>query len=153
MIWSKVKTGYFQATGRGDLKISSLGLGSKPSPNTHNRQGNERTELIRALLGLVRPLPSAGGGGGGAQRPLPTISVTNRRGGTIQPALESPGRDISDEVDKFDRGSPVTSQVRSSTKCLTFPFNAFPPQNTENKLISSLWIDMIRVYDNSKHRP
>ena len=33
--------------------------------------------------------------------------------------------------------SPVTSQVRSNTKCLTFPFNAFPRQNAGNKRISS----------------
>ena len=29
----------------------------------------------------------------------------------------------------------------------------FPPQNSVNKRISSLWIDMIRVCDISKHRP
>ena len=50
-------------------------------------------------------------------------------------------------------GSPVTSQVRSNTKCLTFPCNAYLPQNAENKRISSIWIDMIRVCDKSKHRP
>ena len=48
--------------------------------------------------------------------------------------------------------SPVTSQVRSNTKCLTFPFNAFPRQNAGNKRISSRWIDMIRVCDISEHR-
>ena len=40
-------------------------------------------------------------GGGGAYRP-PTISVTNRRGGKIILAMESPGRDLSDKVEKFD---------------------------------------------------
>ena len=49
--------------------------------------------------------------------------------------------------------SPVTSQVRSNRKCLTFPFNAFPRQNAGNKRISSRWIDMIRVCDISEHRP
>ena len=34
-----------------------------------------------------------------------------------------------------------------------FPFIAFPPQNSENKRISSLWIDIIWVCDISKHRP
>ena len=50
-------------------------------------------------------------------------------------------------------GTPMTSQVRSNTKCLTFPFDAFPPQNVDNIRISSLWIDMIRICDISKHRP
>ena len=31
--------------------------------------------------------------------------------------------------------------------------NAFPPQNSENKRISSRLIDMIRVCDTSEHRP
>ena len=35
-------------------------------------------------------------------------------------------------------GSPMTLQVRTNTKCLTFPCNAFPLQNADNKLISSL---------------
>ena len=39
--------------------------------------------------------------GGGAKRPL-SISVTKRRGGKIQPAMERPGRDLSDEIEKFD---------------------------------------------------
>ena len=36
----------------------------------------------------------------GAQR-LPAISVTNRRGGEIQTTLDSPGRDLSGEVEKI----------------------------------------------------
>ena len=82
----------------------------------------------------------------------PTISVANRRGGKIQTAMDSPGH-LSDGVAKILPRSPVTSQIRSNTKCLTFPFNAFPPQNAENKRISSPWIDMIRVSDISQHRP
>ena len=62
--------------------------------------------------------------------------------------MESPGGDLSDAIEKFDPESPVRSQVTSGqTKCLTFPFNAYPPQNAENKRISSLPIDMIRVCD------
>ena len=49
-----------------------------------------------------------------APPPPPSILVTNRRGGKIQPAMESPGRDLSDAIKKFDPESPVTSQVRSS---------------------------------------
>ena len=87
--------------------------------------------LTRAPLGLVRPLPSAGGGGGGVA--ALSISETNRRSGKIQTAMERPGRDLSDKVEKH-----VTSQVRSITKCLTFPFNVFLPQNAGNKRISIL---------------
>ena len=51
-------------------------------------------DINRRLLGLIRPLPSAGG-----RSALPlTISVTNRRVGKILPAMESPERDLSDEV-------------------------------------------------------
>ena len=35
------------------------------------------------------------------------------------------------KFENLTSGSPVTSQVRSNTKCLTFPFNAFPPQCRE----------------------
>ena len=49
--------------------------------------------LTRALLGLVRTLPFAGGGG--PYRP-PSISETNRHRGKIQTAMERPGRDLSD---------------------------------------------------------
>ena len=56
----------------------------------------------------------------------------------IQTAMERPRRDLSDKIKKMTSGSPVTSHVRSNTKCLTFPFNAFPPQNPGNKRISSL---------------
>ena len=52
--------------------------------------------LTRALLGLVRTLPAAGGGGG--RSGPPSISETNRRKGKIQTALERPGRDPSDKV-------------------------------------------------------
>ena len=67
--------------------------------------------------------------------------------------MEIPGRDLADEVEKFYHGGTcdVTGQV--NTKCLTFPFNAFAPQNAENKRINSLWIDMIRVCGISEHRP
>ena len=51
--------------------------------------------LTRALLGLVRTLPSAGGG---PYRPPPSISETNRRRGKIQTAMERSGRDLSDKV-------------------------------------------------------
>ena len=68
--------------------------------------------LTRALLGLVQPLPSAGGGGGGVAPP--SISATNRRGGKIQTAMESPGRDLSDEIEKFYRG--VTCDVTGQDK-------------------------------------
>ena len=70
--------------------------------------------LKRALLGLVRPLPSAGGG---AVAGLPTISVTNRHGGKIQPAMESPGRNLSDEVEKFNLGTRrgMLSDVEQTT--------------------------------------
>ena len=54
-----------------------------------------------------------GGGGAGGVAP-PSISVTNRHGGNIKPAMESPGRDRSDKVEKFDYGitCDVTSQVK-----------------------------------------
>ena len=58
-----------------------------------------RVKLTRALLGLVRTLPSAGGGG---RIGPPSISETNRRRGKIQTAMERPGRDLSDKVLKFD---------------------------------------------------
>ena len=90
--------------------------------------------LTRALLGLVRTLPAAGGGGRSGP---PSISETNRRREKIQTAMESPGRDPSDKVKKFDLEvtCDVTGQVKH--KCLTFPFNAFPRQNAGNKRISS----------------
>ena len=53
-------------------------------------------DLTRALLGLARTLPSAGGGG--AVSAPPSISETNRRRGKIQTAMERPGRDLSDKV-------------------------------------------------------
>ena len=87
----------------------------------------------------------SGPGGGGRSGP-PSISVTKRLGGKIQPAMERPGRDLSDKVLKFYLG--VTCDVTGHV-----PFIAFPPQNSENKRISSLWIDMIWVCDISKHRP
>ena len=70
-----------------------------------------------------------GGGGGGHSGPDLGISVTNRRGGKIQPAMESTGRDISDWVKKLNPGvtCDVTGQVKhnmfeisillSSAKC------------------------------------
>ena len=72
--------------------------------------------------------------------------------------MGSPGRDLSDEVKKFDPG--VTCDVPGQVKHnmwysypMAFPFIAFPPQNTENKRLSSLWIHIIRVCGISKHRP
>ena len=58
---------------------------------------------------------------------LKNISVTSRCGVKIQPAMDSTGRDLSDEVEKIDPGvtCDATGQVKSNTKCLIFPFNAF----------------------------
>ena len=56
------------------------------------RPSGSNSKFTRALLGLVRPLPSAGGAG------PPSISGTKRRGGKIQPAMERPGQNISDKV-------------------------------------------------------
>ena len=60
------------------------------------RNGLFRRWLTRALLGLVRPLPFAGGGGG--RSGPPSISETNRRWGKIQTAMERPGGDLSHNV-------------------------------------------------------
>ena len=59
------------------------------------------------------PVLCWGPGRGGGVRP-PSISVTNGHGGKIQPAVESPGRNLSDEVEKFDPGvtCDVTDQVK-----------------------------------------
>ena len=110
-----------------------------------------RCTLTRALLGLVRTLPSAGGGRIG---PPPHLS---RKPTDIGEKFKRQWKGL-DEIFQINfknltSRSPVTSQVRSNTKCLTFPFNAFPRQNAGNKRISSRWIDMIRVCDISKHRP
>ena len=52
--------------------------------------------LSRALLGLVRTLPSFGVGGRCVLRSAPpSISVTNRRRVKIQTGIESPGRNLS----------------------------------------------------------
>ena len=81
-------------------KLTRTDLTSNTSILAHesNRRKLQITEtvLIRALLGLVQSLPCAGGGGGVANPP--SISVTKRRGGKIQPAMEGPGRDLSDKV-------------------------------------------------------
>ena len=50
---------------------------------------------------------------GGRSGP-PSISVTNRLGGKSQPAMKSPGRDLSDEVEKFELG--VTCDVTGQDK-------------------------------------
>ena len=86
--------------------------------------------------------------------PAPTLCWG---GGTVAPPPHPHphlSRKPTDVAEKFERqwkglreifqvkfknlssGSPVTSQVRSNTKCLTFSFNAFPPQNAGNKRIS-----------------
>ena len=52
--------------------------------------------------------------------------------------MKRPGQDLSDEVKKFDAGVPcdVTGQVKH--KIFDISINDFPPQNAENKRISSL---------------
>ena len=55
------------------------------------------------------------GGGGGGRRVAPPIYLGNhRRGGKFPTAMESPGRDLSVEVEKFDPGvtCDVTGQVK-----------------------------------------
>ena len=66
--------------------------------------------------------------------------------------LTSSRKATSNRVKRPER-TPPPPPSGSDTKCLTFPFDAFPPQNAENKRISSLCIDMIRrVCNISKHR-
>ena len=89
------------------------------------------TYLTRALLGLVRTLPLAGGGGVSAP---PSISETNRRGGKIQTAMERPGRDLSDKVQKFDLD--VTCDVTGQVKHKMFDIcmgGQYAPSNSKTK--------------------
>ena len=109
-----------------------------------------RDKLTLALLNLVRPYPLLGGGGGFVAPP--SISVTNRRGGKFKRQWRALDEVVQLKLKNLTTWSPKTLQVRSNTKCLTFPFNAFPPQNAEYKRISILWIDMIRLCNISKHR-
>ena len=55
----------------------------------------------------------------------PTISVTNRRGGKLNVKWRALDEIFQMKLKNLTPGS----QVRSNIKCLTFPFNAFPPQN------------------------
>ena len=74
--------------------------------------------LTRALQCPVRPLPSARG-------VAPPVYLGNQwTCRKIQPAMGSPGRDLSDEVN-LTSGSPVTSQVRWHAKSLTFHLMPF----------------------------
>ena len=79
-----------------------------------------KIHLTRALLGLVRPLPSAGGGGGVRSGPQ-SISVTNGRGGKLQTAMERPGWDLTGDIEKFDPG--VTCDVTGQVKHNMFDFS------------------------------
>ena len=122
-----------------------------PHQLTSSRKPTSNRTRPRAPLGLVRPLPSAGGGGG---RSGPHLS---RKPTDVAEKFKHQWRGLDEsfqiKLKNLTSGSHVTSQVRSNIKCLTFPFNAFPPQNDGNKRISSLWIDMIRACDISNHRP
>ena len=81
---------------------------------------------FRALLGAVAPPP-----------PPSTIPVTNRRGGKFKRQWIALDEIFQIKFKNLTPGSPVTSHIRSNTKCLTFPFKAFSPQNVENKRIST----------------
>ena len=72
--------------------------------------------------------------------------LVNWRGEKINRQWRALDKIFQMKLKNLTLGSPVTSQVRSNTKCVRFRFNAFPPQNAENKHISRLWIDMIRVW-------
>ena len=96
--------------------------------------------------------------------PSPAPTLCWRGGGAAAPHLSRKSTDVAEKFKRQWRGMDEIfqiklknltpgSHVRSNTKCLTFPFNAFPPQNARNKRISSLRIDMIRTCDISKHRP
>ena len=90
--------------------------------------------LTRALLecGELRTLLGRGGGPAFGPPPLPCYSVTYRRDREIQAALDSPGRDLSDEVKTqiiFRVKCDATGQVKHNTACRTChrsPFNPRP---------------------------
>ena len=76
--------------------------------------------LTRALLGLVRPLPFAGGGGGGAvaaphlsRKPTDVGEKFKRQWKGLDEIFPIKFKNLTSRL-------PVTSQVRSNTKCLTF---------------------------------
>ena len=82
--------------------------------------------LTRALLGLVRPCLLLAGR---SAPPPPSISVTNRSDGKIQTAIESPGRDLSDEVEKADPG--VSCDVTGQVKHKMWHFHLFHRHSSE----------------------
>ena len=77
------------------MKVVSMCLSRQYASKDMQLGSSRDLDLTRALLGLVRTLPSAGGGG---RIGPPSISETNRRRGKIQTAMERPGRDLSDKV-------------------------------------------------------
>ena len=104
--------------------------------------------LTRALLGYFYNAPHWGA----IHSPLPNSEAIVQIF-ELQRPCDSPGKFVERKKILMTSESSMTSQVRSNKKCLTFPFNVFPPRNDDNKRISNLWIDMIRVCDISKHRP
>ena len=66
-------------------------------------------------------------------------------------ALESPGKIVLGKQILLTSGSPVTSQVRSKSKCLTFRLGDIGEQNFYVKLKQSQRIGMDSVSDICKH--
>ena len=101
---------------------------------SHGGPNRPPHQLTRALLGLVRTLPAAGGGGVAAphlsRKPTDVGEKLKRQWTGLDEIFQIQFKNLTSR-------SSVTSQVRSNTKCLTFPFNAFPRQNAGNKRISS----------------
>ena len=109
--------------------------------------------LTRALLGLVRTLPSAGGGGGGRIGPPIYLGNLQTWGKNSNGNGKAWTRSFRWSLKIWPWGHLWRHRSGQTQNVWHFPFIAFPPQNSENKRISSRWIDMFRVCDISEHRP
>ena len=100
--------------------------------------GSMRPKAAGSVPAGPSPDPTLCWGGGGAYRPPPHLS---RKPTDVGEKFKRQWKGLDEifqiKFKNLTSRSPVTSQVRSNTKCLTFPFNAFPRQNAGNKRISS----------------
>ena len=127
---------------------------SDPTPRQSNVQSG--TGAASVFGNLRRARPTSGKADSSNPRPAGPSPDPARcwggGGGRSAPHLSRKPTDVDEKFKRQWKGldkifqikfknltsrSPVTSQVRSNTKCLTFPFNAFPRQNAGNKRISS----------------
>ena len=124
-----------RSEGRGsmvDLNAFSSGL----SPDRFRFGPHGRARVNPRPAG-PSPDPTLCWGGGGAYRPPHLSRKPTDVGEKFKRQWKGLDEIFQIKFENLTSRSPVTSQVRSNTKCLTFPFNAFPRQNAGNKRISS----------------